>query len=96
MTEDNDEQSERGARRKRRIRQLAASAYVLQGKGKRHLPPLLRAFFGLCLMVMGVFGFLPVLGFWMIPLGLALMATDIPPLQRWLKKRLQQARRNNR
>lgn len=96
MSEENPQQLQRSARRKRRIRQLAASAYVLQGKGKRHLPPLLRALFGLCLVVLGLFGFLPVLGFWMIPLGLALMATDIPPLQRWLKKRLQQARRNNR
>jgi hypothetical protein len=31
---------------------------------------------GLCLC--GVVGFLPILGFWMIPLGLALLALDIP------------------
>jgi len=29
-------------------------------------------------MVGGVFGFLPVLGFWMFPLGLAFIALDIP------------------
>lgn len=90
------EDTEQVRRRKRRLRRLAASAYVLQNKGRRHLPPLVRAFLGLCLVVMGVFGFLPVLGFWMIPLGVALMATDIPPLQRWLKKRLHKTRRNNR
>src|SRR5215467_15648034 len=28
----------------------------------------------------GVFGFLPVLGFWMFPLGLVLLADDVPPL----------------
>lgn len=29
-------------------------------------------------MIGGVFGFLPVLGFWMIPLGGALIALDLP------------------
>lgn len=33
------------------------------------------------LMVGGVFGFLPILGFWMVPLGLALLALDVPPLR---------------
>lgn len=40
------------------------------------------------LAVGGVFGFLPVLGFWMTPLGLALLAVDLPfmraPLARLL------------
>jgi hypothetical protein len=35
-------------------------------------------------MIGGVAGFLPVLGFWMIPVGLALIALDIPPLRRRL------------
>lgn len=29
-------------------------------------------------MVGGVFGFLPIVGFWMLPLGLAFVALDIP------------------
>jgi hypothetical protein len=29
-------------------------------------------------MVGGVFGFLPILGFWMLPLGVALIALDLP------------------
>jgi len=29
-----------------------------------------------------VFGFLPVLGFWMIPLGALLIGEDIPPIRR--------------
>jgi hypothetical protein len=37
---------------------------------------------GLLLVVGGVLGFLPVLGFWMLPLGLLLLALDIPPLKR--------------
>lgn len=36
---------------------------------------------GLGFIVAGVFGFLPVLGFWMIPLGLLLLARDIPFLR---------------
>lgn len=35
----------------------------------------------LLLFVGGFAGFLPVLGFWMLPLGLALIALDIPPLR---------------
>jgi hypothetical protein len=34
------------------------------------------------LIVGGLIGFLPILGFWMIPLGLALLAQDVPFLQR--------------
>ena len=34
------------------------------------------------LIVAGLAGFLPILGFWMIPLGLALLALDVPFLQR--------------
>ncbi len=34
------------------------------------------------LMAGGVFGFLPVLGFWMVPLGALLLGEDIPPVRR--------------
>jgi hypothetical protein len=34
------------------------------------------------LIVAGFVGFLPILGFWMIPLGLLLLAQDVPFLQR--------------
>jgi hypothetical protein len=36
----------------------------------------------------GIVGFLPVLGFWMIPLGLAVLALDVPFLRRPLGKAL--------
>ena len=36
---------------------------------------------GIALTGGGVFGFLPVLGFWMLPIGLALLAQDVPPMQ---------------
>jgi hypothetical protein len=37
---------------------------------------------GVALTVGGCFGFLPVLGFWMAPLGLAVMAQDVPLMRR--------------
>jgi hypothetical protein len=36
----------------------------------------------LLLMVGGIFSFLPVLGLWMLPLGLLLFAQDVPLLQK--------------
>lgn len=54
----------------------------------------LRVPLALGLMIGGLLGFLPVLGFWMLPLGLALLAVDIPfmrePLARfmvWLNRK---------
>lgn len=36
---------------------------------------------GILLIVGGIFSFLPVLGIWMLPLGLFLIALDLPLLQ---------------
>jgi len=36
---------------------------------------------GIALTGGGVLGFLPVLGFWMLPVGLALLAYDVRPMQ---------------
>ena len=49
---------------------------------RRRVPPGLRLPLGLLLMVGGVFGMLPVLGFWMLPwaLGVAVAALDVRPL----------------
>ena len=56
----------------------------------RHLPPGVRSVLGILAMACGVVGFLPVLGFWMLPLGVVLIALDIPPLRRrvlrWLAR----------
>jgi hypothetical protein len=49
---------------------------------RTHVPPGLRLVLGLLLIVGGLFGFLPVLGFWMIPLGIAVAALDVKPLWR--------------
>ena len=37
---------------------------------------------GALLVLGGLAGFLPVLGFWMVPLGLLLLALDVAPLRR--------------
>ena len=37
---------------------------------------------GIALTGGGMLGFLPVLGFWMLPIGLALLAYDVPPMRR--------------
>jgi len=49
---------------------------------------------GLALVAGGVFSFLPLLGVWMLPLGLLLLAQDLPFLRRpmlhvmlWLERR---------
>jgi hypothetical protein len=48
----------------------------------------LRLPLAIALIVGGVLGFLPLLGFWMLPLGLALLAFELPflraPLARFL------------
>lgn len=56
-----------------------------------HLPVGVRSAIGLVLMAGGTLGFLPILGFWMLPLGVAFLALDIPPLRRrvhlWFRRR---------
>ena len=54
--------------------------------GQLHLPMALRSRLGSVLLVAGLFGFLPILGSWMIPLGLAPITLDIPPLRRRLRQ----------
>ena len=41
---------------------------------------------GVLLIIGGTLGFLPILGFWMIPLGLMILSTDIPAVRRWRRK----------
>src|SRR5712675_1962894 len=42
----------------------------------------------LLLIVGGIFSFLPVLGLWMLPLGLLLFAQDVPALQKPMARML--------
>lgn len=46
----------------------------------------LRKIIGVLLVLFGLLGFLPVVGYWMIPLGLALLAVDWPWARRLQRK----------
>lgn len=50
---------------------------------------------GVLLIVGGALGFLPVLGFWMIPLGVGVLAVDFPAAKRaeiWMSEKWSGAR----
>ena len=49
---------------------------------KEKVPYGLRTLLGILLMIGGVLGFLPILGFWMFPLGIAFIALDLPFTQK--------------
>ena len=42
----------------------------------------LRILFGILLIIGGLLGFLPILGFWMLPLGAIVLAREIPAVAR--------------
>lgn len=44
----------------------------------------LRVIVAALLIAGGLMWFLPLVGFWMLPLGLFLLAEDLPPVRRWL------------
>jgi hypothetical protein len=51
------------------------------------LPPGLRSLAGLALIAAGFLGIvMPILGFWMVPLGLLFIAAEIPPLRRRVER----------
>ena len=62
------------------------------GRGKAwvrlRVPAGLRLLLGLVLVCGGVLGFLPILGFWMIPLGISIMAMDWRIVRSWFKRDL--------
>lgn len=53
-----------------------------------HLPQSkpIRIGLGILLVACGLVGFLPVVGFWMIPLGLLVLSVDIPIVRRWRRQ----------
>ena len=58
--------------------------------GKYHMPlpgsAIARVAIGLLLILGGCLGFLPVLGFWMAPLGLVVLSIDLPFARRWRRR----------
>lgn len=41
---------------------------------------------GVALVILGLFGFLPILGFWMIPLGLLVLSYELASVRRWRRR----------
>lgn len=73
--------SETGIDLKRRLRRFQAWVRL-------RIPYGLRLVLGILLILLGLVGFLPILGFWMIPLGIAIAALDVKPMRRrWRERR---------
>ena len=66
------------SKRRSLTQRIAALSYGILRWGRDHVPFGIRSLVGALFMVGGVFGFFPLLGFWMFPLGVALVALDIP------------------
>lgn len=47
---------------------------------------LVRMGIGIVLVIGGILGFLPILGFWMVPLGLIVLSVDLPIVRRWRRR----------
>ena len=63
-------------------RNIALSSLKALTWAKEKVPYGLRTLLGILLMIGGVLGFLPILGFWMFPLGMAFIALDLPFTQK--------------
>lgn len=53
---------------------------------KRHHNPMPRIIIGVALVIGGLFGWLPVLGFWMLPLGIILLSVDFHFVRRYRRR----------
>jgi hypothetical protein len=65
----------------------------------RPAPKAVRVPLGAALVAGGVVGFLPIVGYWMLPVGLVILARDVPPLRPplvrffdWVESKLPPAR----
>lgn len=54
---------------------------------RRNIPPGLRTLVGVLLILGGLLGFLPILGFWMLPLGLVLVWVDLRRVWQFIRRR---------
>ncbi len=82
----------RSTRRAKARRRLARQFDAMERAAPRRIRPAIRAIqsrralpvrvpAGLLLLLGGLLSFLPVLGLWMLPMGLLLLAVDLPPLR---------------
>lgn len=77
---------------------------ILQFRGREIKLPQsrpLRILLGIALVTGGILGFLPVVGFWMLPLGVIVLSIDLHPVRRWRRRTVvrwgrRKQRRDNR
>jgi hypothetical protein len=72
-----------------RLGEIGAMAHKVRLFNRHwHLPKSrpIRVGLGIVLIAGGLLGFLPVLGFWMLPLGLLVLSVDIPVVRRWRRQ----------
>ncbi len=69
-------------------RERPSHPHVRLGNNHVRLPRsrIVRIALGSALVAGGILGFLPVLGFWMIPLGLLVLSQDLPMVRRWRRR----------
>ncbi len=48
--------------------------------------PVLRTLLGAVMVLGGLLGFLPILGYWMVPVGMAILAIDFPAVRRFQRR----------
>lgn len=92
MTKRNDRQDTGSEKRRVRARRFGidhASHRLMLGSFSIGMPRsrIGRMAIGVALVLCGFLGFLPILGFWMIPLGLLVLSHDLP-IARRLRRRL--------
>lgn len=56
---------------------------------------MLRILLGILLIMGGLLGFLPILGFWMLPLGVVVLAREVPAIERLIERMKQRWRGEN-
>ena len=82
-----------------RLNPLPGRFRILVGRRSIPMPAsrVARVALGMALIVGGVLGFLPIFGFWMIPLGFLVLSVDLAPVRR-ARRRLsvRMARRRRR
>ena len=66
----------------KRPRQVRLGGYSMPLPASR----IARVLLGLILIIGGVFSFLPLLGLWMVPLGLVVLSVDFAIVRRWRRR----------
>lgn len=93
VTREHRKQEHRLRRQFRAMGRLAPGAHGVTESLLHNRMRLIRAPLGVLLLFGGVFSFLPVLGVWMLPLGMLLLAVDFPILRPRVSAAVIRARR---